>query len=892
MNNQIMNNQYTKIMLYSLIFSYLLEVGKNFSLNPMKIKVEQFVLQTLIISVLLYISKNYLPTLSSEGFQNSMLQAESSEQKMYKEITNMEELNDLYISKDNKTLIKENKLSDTDKLNIYKSLKSLCPHLIKNHKISDLSNLYKKLAGNTLENYQQYENTNEFVENCPVLVMTKIFGKDEATRIMNLGTEGFAEKCDTLKNDADTLKKLEKIYSLRNNDTKLLEEYSAGMFFIYKQKCLMDSQNDEQLYQCAYNYILSDLYNDQGFMLLSSSISRIPPSVYRKNFYCSMKNLFNDFFENRISQICKDNKLFENLDKCLSEFNLLLSKKDYSSYLLKLFLSNRDTSIILKEKISTDKVTLKDLRNEILNNNEFNKELSDNIKGEKSVDLLTSLLRKKYTRMKSSIIDDYLKNVDVNAEIINPIKIKLLKSKSTTLFDLLIEVSNKLLSNVDKYVNQNKLFEPSQGMSQDILEKDDEDDKKDSKDSKESKDKEDEKKESDIPMKDKRCGNVLGMVFCKDTGKCFGPWKDTCKNMSIDNATKQKFERANQLFNSVMDSKGTPSAKQLDQLNSLLGKKNEWDNQYKITRDMWLKNSGKCYFSKLNLIKNKDNSYTLFWKRVDANEDGNPKTFKTLEHFNKFWDFVNKNVESINSCKNPYDSHKSVNELHDKIKKMERDRYLAKEVEEDVQDKINKGEVNKTKSLNEKCSSGDLKSAIEKLERRIIGLETALTNNRKISGEEYKKLLEEHKKAVEKYHKLIEELKRKLKKSNQEIKSLNFEHQIELEKANKAKKCDFGPYGYYYLPPNNWKVPQPKHEVCISEKKCAVCPLYTENNPTSYMNKDLWDNHVYLANPDKIVPDEKEKKEKNNEKKENNKKDEKKEKKENNKKDENKKDSK
>ena len=59
----------------------------------------------------------------------------------------------------------------------------------------------------------------------------------------------------------------------------------------------------------------------------------------------------------------------------------------------------------------------------------YNKELSDNIKGEKSVDLLTSLLRKKYPRMKSSIINDYLKNVDVNAEIINPIKIKLLMLK-------------------------------------------------------------------------------------------------------------------------------------------------------------------------------------------------------------------------------------------------------------------------------------------------------------------------------------------------------------------------------------------------------------------------------------------------------------------------------
>ena len=118
--------------------------------------------------------------------------------------------------------------------------------------------------------------------------MTKIFGNDEANRIINLGSEGFIEKCNTLKNDDNTLKKLEKIYSLRNDDTKLLEEYLAGMFFIYKQKCLMDSQNDEQLYQCAYNYILSDLYNDQKFMLLSSAVSRIPPAVYRKNFYCSI----------------------------------------------------------------------------------------------------------------------------------------------------------------------------------------------------------------------------------------------------------------------------------------------------------------------------------------------------------------------------------------------------------------------------------------------------------------------------------------------------------------------------------------------------------------------------------------------------------------------------
>ena len=49
-----------------------------------------------------------------------------------------------------------------------------------------------------------------------------------------------------------------------------------------------------------------------------------------------------------------------------------------------------------------------------------------------------------------------------------------------------------------------------------------------------------------------------------------------------------------------------------------------------------VKNSGKCYFSKLNLVKNKDNSYTLFGEEY-SKEDGSPKKFTNLDHFNKFW---------------------------------------------------------------------------------------------------------------------------------------------------------------------------------------------------------------------------------------------------------------
>lgn len=872
MNNTFLNNPYIKIILYSFVLSYLLEIAKNATFNPIKIQLDMFLLQTLIICVLLLISKFYFPSITSEGFQDAMLeQTQNTNNKLYKEITSLNELNDLYISKKNEQLIEENKLKDSEKISIYNNLKVICNKLIETHNITDLSYLYKAVSGgDTLETFQDEYGNNNFKNNCPNLLMEQIFGVEEANRIMSLQSEeGFIEKCDTLQNDENTSKKLKELYSRKKDvNVKKIEEYTSGMFFIYKYKCLMDAQNDSQLYQCGYNYFISDLYNDERYILLSSAVSSIPPAVYRKNFYCTMKNFFNDYFENRVKQICKNNKLFKNLDKCLSEFNLLLTKKDYSDYLLRLFLGDRQISLILKEKISNDKITLKELQKELVENGLFISKIIENIKTPKSIELLKKLLKKKYSKLTNNIIENYLQNVDVETDIINPVKINLLESKSSTLFDLLIKISDRLIGNIDKYITENKLLEGPSTMDintiynqnniedEESVENNKKEDKKD-KSTEKSKEKPKESKKSNVPIQDKRCGDVPGMVYCEETSKCFGPWKDKCKKMNIDDETSQKFERANQLFNSVLDSKDTPSPEKLDELNSLLDKKINWDNQYKITYDMWLKNEGKCYFSKLDLIKDKDNSYTLFWRRVDANKDGTPKKFKSLEHFNKFWDFITKNVASINSCKNPYKTYKSVQELQDEIKKMERDRYLATEVEEEVQKKINNTKENKTEPVKEKCSSDDLKSSIEKLERRIIGLETELANNRKISNAEYRKLIEEHKKAMEEYQKLVEELKNKLKKSKQQIKALNFEHQIEIEKAKKQNKCNFGPYGYYYLPPNNWKVPQPKHEVCIQEKKCAVCPLYSESNPVSYMNNDLWDNHMYLENPDKLVQDKK-----------------------------------
>ena len=74
--------------------------------------------------------------------------------------------------------------------------------------------------------------------------------------------------------------------------------------------------------------------------------------------------------------------------------------------------------------------------------------------------------------------------------------------------------------------------------------------------------------------------------------------------------------------------------------------------------------------------------------------------------------------------------------------------------------------------------------------------------------------------------------------------SKQFTDSIELELSNKEKerklKATDGPQGYVYLPPKHWMLPQKRHQVCKTEKRCPVCPAYTENNPTNLMSSDMW----------------------------------------------------
>lgn len=56
-------------------------------------------------------------------------------------------------------------------------------------------------------------------------------------------------------------------------------------------------------------------------------------------------------------------------------------------------------------------------------------------------------------------------------------------------------------------------------------------------------------------------------------------------------------------------------------------------------------------------------------------------------------------------------------------------------------------------------------------------------------------------------------------------------------------------YGYSFLPPEKWYVVPPHPPVCVSEKKCPVCPVYTNGT-----NVDLkeWNSARRISAPDEI----------------------------------------
>ena len=76
--------------------------------------------------------------------------------------------------------------------------------------------------------------------------------------------------------------------------------------------------------------------------------------------------------------------------------------------------------------------------------------------------------------------------------------------------------------------------------------------------------------------------------------------------------------------------------------------------------------------------------------------------------------------------------------------------------------------------------------------------------------------------------------------------SLNY---IDFNTLPNSPSTDIFSPGHSYLPPINW-YPTPAHPpVCVTEKQCPVCPVYTEGTNIDLLN---WDNSRRISPPDNI----------------------------------------
>lgn len=59
-------------------------------------------------------------------------------------------------------------------------------------------------------------------------------------------------------------------------------------------------------------------------------------------------------------------------------------------------------------------------------------------------------------------------------------------------------------------------------------------------------------------------------------------------------------------------------------------------------------------------------------------------------------------------------------------------------------------------------------------------------------------------------------------------------------------------YGWNFLPPKDWYPIPPNPPICVSEKKCSVCPVYTDG---SNLDLKMWDESRRITPPDRINTD-------------------------------------
>jgi len=322
----------------------------------------------------------------------------------------------------------------------------------------------------------------------------------------------------------------------------------------------------------------------------------------------------------------------------------------------------------------------------------------------------------------------------------------------------------------------------------------------------------------------------------------------------------------------------------------------------------WMTNTGECPMDKIVLKKKPgSDELVLQWKRKDKDTDGEPKTFRNKQHFDDWWNnFILENLPSIQSCQveipvttpavleqavttqqanNTQETLQTVTETS--LQTPQSSQTTTTESVIPLPRNLQAIDTQKNDSLLEK------KYLDAKLKRRkriynafknkkLIHLENKNKDSKQLENE--KNEIEYLEKELQKRNKIYTDFQNKRNQENNPIMisddmdvervidttdtdipkpfELNnniisdtedeyvdlFRKQIEILKVDEDKQkkdlSHYLRYGYSFMPPEYWNVPQMRTPVCVTEKRCPVCPMFTETNPVNYMTDEIWRNAV------------------------------------------------
>ena len=277
-------------------------------------------------------------------------------------------------------------------------------------------------------------------------------------------------------------------------------------------------------------------------------------------------------------------------------------------------------------------------------------------------------------------------------------------------------------------------------------------------------------------------------------------------------------------------------------------------------------------------LMRKDGQLVLNWRRKDRDMKGQPKNFKNLMEFNRWWNFIESNVPSMKNCKNP------------SLELVDRENKEREQSEQAQRRKEEQQALEQALQTAKEMENQEQARMQEEIERRQAQEMIATQNDRVIEQREEEKQrqreqrrrqkLEEERRKREaeerrrKYRETDEETSSRYKELSKQNKELQKEinrlkrkkcptskvpkpfakpeepKQIELEKVTQEKckkKTRHVDDGYHYLPPKHWMIPQPKPPVCITDKRCPVCPQFTQTNPVGLMTSDMWGSATFSS---------------------------------------------